>query len=125
MRVYVACSACSRCSAFHQLHAHSWISALARQVAGQGVRLLESGVCLALPRFRCVGAALSEAPIGGRTLQVVWAAPCRMVAHEHQPCGGLGTPPARALIRQRTHLLRQPASAPCTPCQLSWLGLSS
>jgi hypothetical protein len=81
MRVYVACSACSRCSAFHQLHAHSWIAALARQVAGQGVRLLESGVSLASPRFRCVGATLSEAPIGGRTLQVVWAAPCRMVAH--------------------------------------------
>jgi hypothetical protein len=30
----------------------------------QGVRLLESGVSLASPRFHCVGATLSEAPVG-------------------------------------------------------------
>ncbi len=50
---------------------HSWIAALARRMAAQGVRVLECGVNFTSFRSHRVGATLSEAPIGGscRALQ--------------------------------------------------------
>ncbi len=61
---------------------HGWIVALARRMAGQGVRLLEHGVSLASPRFHCVGATLPEAPVGGRALQ---GSPGSSLSYVHPP----------------------------------------